>query len=85
MVNNFWSPVAFYAVSEIERVGGPAADDDWDRRDGEPCLPVGAVQWILKSPDFHIVGNDDGPSATVQGLAHVSDPWAECRSPQFRY
>lgn len=53
MVNNFWSPVAPYSVSEIERVGGPAVDDDyWDLRDGEIYLPSDAVQWIVKSPDF---------------------------------
>lgn len=53
MVNNYWSPVAPYSVSEVERVGGPEADDDfWDQRDGERYLPQKAVRWIVKSPDF---------------------------------
>jgi hypothetical protein len=73
MVNNFWSPVGFCTVSEIERVGGPAADDDyWVRRDGEPYLPVGAVQWILKSPDFEQLTMPRKPDPRA---AHFGRAW----------
>jgi hypothetical protein len=53
VVNNFWSPVAPYSLTEIARLGGPAGDDPyWTHRDGETYLPAEAVQWIIENPDF---------------------------------
>lgn len=53
VVNNIFSPLAPYTLSEIERLGGPSADDDfWKREsDGQKYLPAEALQWIIRHPD----------------------------------
>lgn len=53
LVNNIFSPIAPYTLGEIERVGGPSADDPcWKREsDGGLYLPREAIHWITTSPD----------------------------------
>jgi hypothetical protein len=53
MVNNYWSPLAQYTLTEIAGVGGPAADHPfWEVRDEERYFPHDAVMWIVRCPDF---------------------------------
>ena len=53
IVNNLWSPLAPYTLGEIERVGGPGADDDyWARDNGGVLLPSEAIRWLVGQPDF---------------------------------
>jgi hypothetical protein len=53
IVNGLWSPIASFSLGEIERLGGPAPDDDyWVRRDGDAYLPRVVVLWIAESADF---------------------------------
>lgn len=78
MVNNFWSPVAPYSLTEIARHGGPAEDDAyWDHRDGETYLPSEAVQWIVKSRDFDKLNMPKQPDPRVayfrRGWPHGRD------------
>lgn len=62
LVNNFWSPVAPYSISEIERLGGPAADEAfWERRDDGLYLPHDAVMWIVRCADFERLNVPKGP------------------------
>lgn len=53
LVNGIWMPVSAFSRAEIERLGGPGADDEyWQGRDDDYRLPQAAVQWIIASPDF---------------------------------
>lgn len=53
LVNGIWMPVSEFARREIERLGGPGANDGfWDVRDGELYLPRSAVRWIAQTADF---------------------------------
>ena len=52
IVSGLWLPAATFSLGEIERIGGPAPDDDcWVDRDGDAYLPQAAVLWIIESAD----------------------------------
>lgn len=52
LVNNLWSPLSDYALSEISRFGGPERNDDFYKFEGgDLYLPGDAVVWIVRSPD----------------------------------
>lgn len=52
LVNNLWSPLSEYALSEIARVGGPSPDSDYYKLESdERYLPGDAVVWIVGTPD----------------------------------
>lgn len=77
-VNNFWSPIAPYSLGEIERLGGPAADEPyWKRQDNEIYLPQEAILWIVGSPDFEkfCVPKEPDPRAAYfrRGWPHLQD------------
>jgi hypothetical protein len=47
LVNGIWMPVSKFARTEIERLGGPGARDDfWHQRSDDWYLSHSAVQWI---------------------------------------
>ena len=63
LVNNYWSPLSEFALSEIARLGGPSADDVyWSRRDHEVYLPAEAVSWIVKCPDREALSEPRAPN-----------------------
>jgi hypothetical protein len=62
LVNGIWRPVSEFARSEIERLGGPGANDSfWDVRDGERYLPHASVQWIVETTDFRKLAEPPKP------------------------
>jgi hypothetical protein len=53
LANGIWMLVSEFARTEIERLGGPGANDPfWNKRDHEFYLPGSAVKWITEAPDF---------------------------------
>ena len=71
-VNNLFSPLAQFTLGEIERVGGPAADDQYWKQgtDGSRSLPAEAIRWITRCDDFSALSRP-----------HEPDPRANRRSP----
>lgn len=77
-VNNYWSAIAPYSLGEIERVGGPAADDPyWECRGNAVYLPQQAVLWIACCSDFEnfCVPKEPDPQAAYfrRGWPHRQD------------
>lgn len=50
-------------LQEIERIGGPGADDPYWKRDagGGRCLPQDGLQWVVRGPDFATISRPKEP------------------------
>ena len=72
VVNNLFSPLAPYTLSEIESLGGPDAESGYWRRDsdGERYLPSEAVQRIIRNPDHDAMSRQQEPNSRAAYYRH---------------